>query len=185
MTDVQVAVLVGAAGVLVVIFTTLTWRMHAQVRRLAAEVATLRAMQGSRPPAEQRSRRVQPPEGAARSSEDIAQPPVAEEGPDRRLVPPAPTVSSNGSTIKPVPVITGLADEQPTDGLEPSTARIASVTLGPPLVKIAAFSYGVRRALREEQRMRVSYAVRKELRRQRKLRRRSRRRTVVPQGSEL
>ena len=152
MTDVQVAVLVGAAGVLVVIFTTLTWRMHAQVRRLAAEVATLRALQ---------------------------------EGPGRRLVPPAATVSSNDSTTKPVPVITGLADDQPSNGVEPSTARIASVTLGPPLVKIAAFSYGVRRALREEQRMRVSYAVRKELRRQRKLRRRSRRRTVVPQGSDL
>ena len=160
MTDVQAAVLLGAAGVLVVIFTTLTWRMHAQVRRLAAEVATLKPLVEPRPP-------------------------VAEEGPNRRPVPAAPTVASDDSTTKPVPVITGLAEDQPTDGVEPSTARIASVTLGPPLVKIAAFSYGVRRALREEQRMRVSYAVRKELRRQRKLRRRSRRRTVVPQGSEL
>jgi hypothetical protein len=174
MTDVQVAVLVGAAGVLVVIFTALTWWTHTQVRRLAAEVATLRALQGSRPPREQRSRRVRPPEGAAWSPEGMAQPPVAEKGSD-----------GDDSSTKPVPVITGLAEDQPTDGVEPSTARIASVTLGPPLLKVAAFTYGVRRALREEQRMRVSYAVRKELRRQTKLRRRSRRRTVVPHGSDL
>jgi hypothetical protein len=55
-----------------------------------------------------------------------------------------------------------------------STARIASVTLGGPLIKVAAFSHGVRHALDEEQRMRISYAVRKELRRQRKMRRRRR-----------
>ena len=177
MTDVQVAVLVGAAGVLVVIFTTLTWRIQAQVRRLAAEVATLKALVEREPLVElvetragsPGSRQARPPESATWSPKVMGKPPVVEEGPDRQQV----------------PVITVLADDQPTDGEEPSTARIASVTLGPPLVKIAAFSYGVRRALREEQRMRVSYAVRKELRRQRKLRRRSRRRTVVPQGSEL
>jgi hypothetical protein len=57
---------------------------------------------------------------------------------------------------------------------ELTTARIASVTLGGPLIKVAAFGHGVRHALDEEQRLRISYAVRKELRRQRKMRRRRR-----------
>jgi hypothetical protein len=51
-------------------------------------------------------------------------------------------------------------------------SRVASVTLAGPLIKVAAFSHGVRRALAEETRMRVAHAFRKELRRQRKLRRR-------------
>ena len=72
----------------------------------------------------------------------------------------------------PVPLITGIGEPSGEDEL--TTARIASVTLGGPLIKVAAFSHGVRRALDEEQRMRISYAVRKELRRQRKLRRRRR-----------
>lgn len=72
----------------------------------------------------------------------------------------------------PVPLITGIGEPSGEDEL--TTARIASVTLGGPLIKVAAFSHGVRRALDEEQRLRISYAVRKELRRQRKLRRRRR-----------
>jgi hypothetical protein len=68
----------------------------------------------------------------------------------------------------------GVSD--PASGVEDdlSTARLASVTLGGPLIKVAAFGHGVRHALDEEQRMRISYAVRKELRRQRKMRRRRR-----------
>lgn len=64
-----------------------------------------------------------------------------------------------------------------------SVARVASVTLAGPLIRVAAFSYGVRRALAEESRMRIAYAFRKELRRQHKLRRR---RTVAagPPGKE-
>ena len=158
MTDVQVAALAVAGGLLVVFFTTLTWRMHAQVRRLAAEVATLKPL--------------------------VQHPPVDTVQP---LVEPQPLVElveTKARQPETVPIITRLSDDSPTDATDLSTARIASVTLGPPLIKVAAFTYGVRRALREEQRMRVSYAVRKELRRQRKLRRRSRR-AVAPQGSGL
>lgn len=58
--------------------------------------------------------------------------------------------------------------------LEPDlrAARVASVALAGPLVKLAAFSHGVRRALDEETRIRAAHAFRKELRRQRRLRRR-------------
>ncbi len=55
-----------------------------------------------------------------------------------------------------------------------TAARVASVTLSEPLIKVAAFTHGVRRALDEEQRMRMSATFRRELRRQRKLRRRQR-----------
>ncbi len=71
-----------------------------------------------------------------------------------------------------VRVITALSDQEQEPDL--TTARVASVTLGGPLIKVAALSHGVRRALREEQRLRVAHAFRKELRRQRKLRRRQR-----------
>lgn len=72
-----------------------------------------------------------------------------------------------------VPVITDLDDVAP-DRPAAGGARIVSVTVGVPLVKVAALASGVRRALSEENRMRVAYAVRKELRRQRKMRRRQR-----------
>lgn len=55
-----------------------------------------------------------------------------------------------------------------------TAARVASVTLAEPLIKVAAFTSGVRRALGEEHRIRVSATFRRELRRQRKLRRRQR-----------
>jgi hypothetical protein len=64
------------------------------------------------------------------------------------------------------------------------TARVASVTLGGPMIKVAAFSYGVRHALREEHRVRMAYLMRKELRRQLKLRRMARRRSHVREGWE-
>jgi hypothetical protein len=78
-----------------------------------------------------------------------------------------------------VSVITHL-DVDP--GPAPTTARVASVTRGSPLIKVAAFTHGVRRALREEQRMRIAYAVRKELRQQRKTRRRRRGEQAPSQG---
>jgi hypothetical protein len=46
------------------------------------------------------------------------------------------------------------------------------VTFAGPLIKAAALSHGLQHALREESRMRIGYAVRRELKRQRKLRRR-------------
>src|SRR4051812_34930067 len=69
-----------------------------------------------------------------------------------------------------ISVITDISDRlrgvdgaEGDDDLDLTTARIASVTLGGPLIKVAAFSHGVRHALDEEQRMRISYVVRKEL----------------------
>jgi hypothetical protein len=84
---------------------------------------------------------------------------------------PDPFEPETNGDDRDVTVITDISDWAAD---EPSTARIASVTLGGPLIKVAAFGHGVRRALDEEQRMRISYAVRKELRRQRKMRRRRR-----------
>jgi hypothetical protein len=86
------------------------------------------------------------------------------------------TVSSSSTpeNDEDVTVITDISSLLPADRDPLTTGRIASVTLGGPLLKVAAFSHGVRRALDEEQRMRISYAVRKELKRQRKMRRRRR-----------
>lgn len=67
--------------------------------------------------------------------------------------------------IRPTPL--GPAEVEP----DPSVTRVASVTLAGPLIKVAAFSHGVRRALAEESRMRVAHAFRRELRRQRRMRR--------------
>ncbi len=67
----------------------------------------------------------------------------------------------------------GEAEPDPRD-LDLSVARVASVTLAEPLVKVSAFAHGVRHALDEEQRMRVSATFRRELRRQHKVRRRQR-----------
>ncbi len=170
MTNMQVAVGAGTVAVLVLALGLLVWRLHGEVRRLGAEVTALRS--GTVPEVSQPQPVVVEPRE-----------PLAEEG--RRPVPVAEDdrpVVSTASTTEPVPVITGLTKDQPAVGAEPSAARIASVTLGPPLIKIAAFSYGVRRALSEEQRMRVSYAVRKELRRQHKLRRRRRRSAMASEG---
>lgn len=56
---------------------------------------------------------------------------------------------------------------------------VLSVTLGEPLVKIAAFGYGVRRALSAETRNRISFEMRREIKRARKERRRAARRARV------
>jgi hypothetical protein len=70
-----------------------------------------------------------------------------------------------------VPVITQLSET--TDALpsDLTAARVASVALGRPLIKAAAFAYGVRRALDQEHRIRMQVAFRSELRQQRKRRR--------------
>ena len=61
----------------------------------------------------------------------------------------------------------------------PTAARpVARVTLGEPLIKVAAFSFGVRRALTEENRALIAYRVRRE----RKMRRRGMRRAEHPGG---
>lgn len=64
--------------------------------------------------------------------------------------------------------------------------RVAlSVTLGEPLVKIAAFGYGLRKALSPETRNRIAFEMRREVKRARKERRRAARRTrVAPATTE-
>jgi hypothetical protein len=56
---------------------------------------------------------------------------------------------------------------------------VLSVTLGEPLVKLAAFGYGLRRALAPESRNRIAFEMRREVKRARKQRRRAARRARV------
>lgn len=56
---------------------------------------------------------------------------------------------------------------------------VLSVTLGEPLVKAAAFGYGLRRALSAESRNRIGFEMRREMKRARKERRRAARRARV------
>lgn len=90
------------------------------------------------------------------------------------------TGSVAGATEEPAVLITDMADEPPDT--EPSVSRVVSVTLAGPMIKVAAFSHGVQHALREESRMRIAYAFRRELKQQRKLRRRQSARRAASQG---
>jgi hypothetical protein len=81
--------------------------------------------------------------------------------------PAADLVAERGNEVVIRPTPLGPADVEP----DPSVSRVASVTLSGSMIKVAAFSSGVRRALGEESRMRVAHAFRRELRRQRRLRR--------------
>jgi hypothetical protein len=71
-----------------------------------------------------------------------------------------------------IPVITAMVGR--SDNVDLNVSRVASVTLARPLIKVAAFSYGLRRAFDDERRFRIRYAMRLELTRQRKMRRRRR-----------
>ena len=64
----------------------------------------------------------------------------------------------------------------------PTQQQILAATLTHPLVRVSALSYGIRRALRAENRDRVVALVRRDLRRRHKVRRRAARRAarVVP-----
>jgi hypothetical protein len=97
-------------------------------------------------------------------------------------------------TLEPV-TVAETADEPPvliTDmahmaderfDTDPTVSRVVSVTLAGPLIKVAAFSHGVQRALREESRMRIAYAFRRELKQQRRMRRRQSVRRAASPGS--
>lgn len=61
---------------------------------------------------------------------------------------------------------------------------VLSVTLGEPLVKVAALAYGVRRALSAENRNRIGFEMRREVRRARKTRRRAARRARAGSAQE-
>lgn len=80
----------------------------------------------------------------------------------------------------PVTTITALSDASAADVGVP-VSRVASVTLATPLIKVAALSHGVRRALDDDSRMRIAHAMRRELKSQRKMRRRRRSRRAPSQ----
>lgn len=63
-------------------------------------------------------------------------------------------------------VITFDGERQPRQTAP--THQVVSTTLGEPLIKVAALSYGVRQALREEKRAHLAYQVRREYRRRRR-----------------
>jgi hypothetical protein len=68
-------------------------------------------------------------------------------------------------------VITDAGRSTPDADERPVSDRIVlSATLGEPLVKAAAFTFGVRRALSPESRNRIRFAMRREVRRSRKQR---------------
>ncbi len=73
-------------------------------------------------------------------------------------------------------VITSVGEPRP-DGVQPGPLEVPDrlvlgATLGGPLVKAAAFTHGLRRALSAESRNRIRFAMRQEVRRSRRERRR-------------
>lgn len=96
--------------------------------------------------------------------------------PAPELAAPAPVADDDSA----VPVITAMSDSP--DDVDYAVPRVASVTLGRPLIKVAAFGHGLRHALGDERRFRVRYAMRRELRRQRRVRRRRRNGWAAPGG---
>ena len=164
MTLSQILIAVSAVGIVVLIVVVA--RLTSQLAQLSRRVGDLqRAPQPTPPLPSMPTSAVEP----VAASEDQA----VQSSPER------PTVQRGAERDEDVSVITRL-DVDPGD--DPTTARIASVTLGGPLIKVAAFSHGVRRALREEHRMRIAYVMRKEMRRQRKIRRRRRSEPTPSQG---
>jgi hypothetical protein len=82
---------------------------------------------------------------------------------------------------EPAVLITDMSNEGSEP--EPTVSRVVSVTLAGPLIKVAALSHGLQRALSEDSRMRITHAFRRELKQQRKLRRRQPvRRAASPGG---
>ncbi len=153
---------VAGSALVIVLLTVVVVRLSRQLAELSRRVEDLRsAPEPARPTA---------PSPTSSSSVPAVDPqPVAEK--PAREPPPGLTASHQvDERDEDVRVITHLDGAETERDL--TTARIASVTLGGPLIKVAALSHGVRRALREEHRMRVAYVVRKEMRRQRKIRRR-------------
>lgn len=88
-----------------------------------------------------------------------------------------------GRLLPPGDIVITSAGEAPRSDLPQVPERaVLSVTVGTPLVKAAAFGYGLRRALSAESRNRIAFEMRREVKRSRKLRRRAARRTRVEDG---
>jgi hypothetical protein len=140
-----IAVLGGLCALAVVALAYVVGRMSAQLRQLRVELAGLAALPN-------------PPTSV----------PVA-------AVPTRVAARVETTSDEQVPVITALpAAAGDSDDLDVSARRVASITLARPLIKVASLSYGLRRALDDENRFKVRYAMRQEFRRQRKMRRRRR-----------
>jgi hypothetical protein len=152
------AVLGGLCAVAVVVLAVVVVRLSLQVRRLSTDLAAV----------------VDRPAVVAvdASATALAQQPASLSRHETRLRQPSPSETAPPAPTPSVPVITGLPDHDGPDDLDLTARRVASVTLARPLVKVASLSYGLRRALDDEHRFKVRYAIRQELRRQRKLRRR-------------
>lgn len=73
-------------------------------------------------------------------------------------------------------VITRAGEPEPTEQIEVPDRLVLSATLGEPLVKVVAFSHGVRRALSPEVRNRIRFEMRREVRASRRRRRQLRKR---------
>ncbi len=185
MTSDVAVVVAGAAAVLSVILLGVVVRQSRAVRSLDVRLSeALVAQQTATERADERSARQQ--DSIAALETVHAGTPAPAPGqlggdgagqPDEAAGADEPGNAAGADEADQITVITDISDRVGgghghEDDL--TTARIASVTLGGPLIKVAAFSHGVRHALDEEQRMRISHAVRKELRRQRKIRRRRR-----------
>jgi hypothetical protein len=140
------AVVAVLGCLLLVVLAYLVGRLHGELRRLTGEPAA--------------------------ATGTVQQAPTdGERGADSRSTVVNPLLPPRAETVH-VPVITAL----PTRIDEPdlTVSRVASITVARPLIKVAALSYGLRRALGDERRFRIRYAMRVELRRQRKMRRRRR-----------
>jgi len=85
-------------------------------------------------------------------------------------------------------VITTAGRPTPSDDAHLHTVSqraVLSATLGEPLVKLAAFGFGIRKALAPETRNRIAFEMRREVKRARKERRRAARRArVAPARTE-
>ncbi|HEY7042948.1 MAG TPA: hypothetical protein VH419_04700 [Nocardioidaceae bacterium] len=187
MTSNVAAVLAVAAVVLVVVLGWLVLRLRGQLRELQTTIASLDRRQAELVDRLDESAREQHDtwqavelallgQESASRTDGVATGPTGSTGSTGSNGSNGST-GSTGSTGGPpdeITVITDIDNRDRDRSADLSTARVASVTLGGPLIKVAAFSHGVRHALDEEQRLRIRYAVRKELRHQRKMRRRRR-----------
>jgi hypothetical protein len=157
-----IAVLGALCALAVVVLAYVVARLSAQVRRLNGELVALASTAATSTPA------------ASAAPPATAGPPAAAVPVDAvpRMPDGQPVDAESDPGDEDVPVITDLPDA--ADDLDITARRVASVTFARPLIKVASLSYGLRRALDDESRFKIRYAMRHEFRRQRKMRRRRR-----------
>jgi hypothetical protein len=163
-----VAVAFGVGAVAVLALAGAVVGLRSRVESLSRRVDGAVALPGPDPQPGRPARATAP---AARADRAAATDVVSAATVEVPVDEPVTTPTNSPSVGHPVPLITAMTPEAAA-AVEPGVTRVVSVTLAGPLIKVAALSHGVRHALREESRMRIGYAVRRELKRQRKLRRR-------------